>query len=181
MHIYIMRHGQSVANAEHIIAGQHESPLSEEGIIEATAAGRHAKDLNIQRIFSSPMGRAYQTAQIVADAIEYPHERIELVEELRERFLGDIETKHYDETPYGNGNTELAEDVPNIEQLDHFAERVHVAIEKIQAAAGDETTLIVCHNGTGRMIRNLLAGGEPYDFYQQARMDNAAISELPVS
>lgn len=175
--MYVIRHGQSVANAERVIAGQHESPLSELGVVEAQRAGQQAQAYHFDAIISSPMGRAVQTATIIAETIGHPAESIIVMEELRERFLGDIETKHYDETIYGNGNAELAEDVPNIEPLAHLAERLHTALERILELPA-QNVLIVCHNGTGRMLQLLVRGGNLADFYEQPRMENATIYPL---
>ena len=42
-HLYLLRHGQSEANAQHIVAGSHDSPLSPIGVAQAEYAGETAK------------------------------------------------------------------------------------------------------------------------------------------
>lgn len=177
MRIHILRHGQSLANASHIVAGQQESPLSEQGELEARAAGTKAISYDFDAIVSSPMGRAYQTALIVAEAIGYPASKITVLDNLRERHLGILETKRYDETPYGNGNGEEAEHIPDIEPLDHFSERVGVALETIEAMPA-QSVLVVCHNGTGRMLQVLSQRLPLHTFYAQPRLANATFYPL---
>lgn len=176
-HIYLIRHGQSTANASHIIAGQQESPLSELGKQEAWEAARQADMRLIDLIVSSPMQRTKQTAEIIARGINYPLERIVFISELIERNLGSLEGKNYEETPYGNGNTVAAEDVPGIEPIELFFERTKTALGKIHTLSG-KNILVVCHNGTGRMLKVIHEGGAPLDLYDQPRLENAVLYEL---
>ena len=61
-----MRHGQSTANAQGVWQGQMEFPLSEEGRRQAALAGRALSGTAYDAIYSSPLARAYGTAEIIA-------------------------------------------------------------------------------------------------------------------
>ena len=64
--IIFLRHGQAENNTKKILAGR--SPgvnLTEVGIKQADQSGKMLKPLNISAIYSSPIDRALQTAQIV--------------------------------------------------------------------------------------------------------------------
>ncbi len=61
-----MRHGQSTANARGVWQGQMEFPLSEEGQRQAALAGRALSGTDYDAIYSSPLARAFQTAEIIA-------------------------------------------------------------------------------------------------------------------
>ena len=64
--LYLMRHGH-VRNPTHILYGRLPGFfLSEQGIEQARAAARWLADKPIRAIYSSPMERARQTAEIVA-------------------------------------------------------------------------------------------------------------------
>jgi len=64
--IYLMRHGQ-VHNPTNVLYGRRPGfALSEAGIQQAHAAGRCLADHTVSAIYSSPMERARQTAEIVA-------------------------------------------------------------------------------------------------------------------
>jgi len=64
--IYLMRHGQ-VHNPTNVLYGRRPGfALSEAGIQQAHAAGKCLADHTVSAIYSSPMERARQTAEIVA-------------------------------------------------------------------------------------------------------------------
>ena len=66
--IYIIRHGQTEQNVAHRIQGQRDFPLNETGEAQAREAGEKlaARGIVFDRAYSSPLSRAYRTAEIVA-------------------------------------------------------------------------------------------------------------------
>ena len=64
----LIRHGESEGNARGIFQGHAEYPLSERGHAEArTVAARLAREEStVSALFTSPLGRAHQTAQAIA-------------------------------------------------------------------------------------------------------------------
>lgn len=64
--IYIFRHGQTDYNAARRVMGRLDIPLNETGIQQATELANKMSDIDIEAIYSSPLSRAMQTAQIVA-------------------------------------------------------------------------------------------------------------------
>jgi len=173
-----MRHGQSEANARQVIAGSHDSPLSETGRAQAAIAGDTAKQyLHIDLIVTSPMSRALETARIVASRIGLPAKGILVLEELRERNLGNVEGQNYADTPQHNGNYEDAENVPGVEPIAHLYHRMQHVLELLQKRP-EKHILIVAHNGCGRMLKVALRGGKPMDMYNQPRTENAIFYKL---
>lgn len=66
--IHLLRHGE-VHNPDKILYGRMPGfRLSETGRGQASAAGRHLSERPLQAVYSSPMQRAQETAQIVATA-----------------------------------------------------------------------------------------------------------------
>lgn len=65
--LYLMRHGQTVYNTQHILQGRCDSPLTDEGVAQAqrTAAWLRSQEANFSCIAASPLGRAQQTLDIV--------------------------------------------------------------------------------------------------------------------
>ena len=177
-HFYLMRHGQSVANAEQIVAGSHESPLSDVGRQQAAFAGDTAGQFfALDLIVSSPMARALETARIVAARIRYPAGRIAVMQDLRERDLGRVEGQRYDQTPQHNGNYEDAENVPGVEPIADLLARAQGVLAELRQRP-ESRVLIVTHNGCGRMLKVALRGDEPMDMYKQPRTENAIIYRL---
>ncbi len=173
-----MRHGQSEANAHRIIAGHQDSPLSLHGHEQAIRAGKALKRTTaIDLIVSSPMERARETARLIAHELHYPPINIVILPELEERWLGELEGKSYDETSYGSGNVEDAEEVAGIEPIEKFYARVKQMLILI-AKRPEKNILIVCHNGVGRMMQVIAQNGQPIDMYKQPRLHNGVAYPL---
>ena len=68
--IYLLRHGESLGNAQGVYQGQAEYPLSETGLrqAQALAARWQSEKLAFDGIISSPLLRARQTAEIISAA-----------------------------------------------------------------------------------------------------------------
>ena len=66
MAIYIIRHGQTEMNKAHVLQGRTDSPLNDRGIDEAEKAAEKLKGIRFDYLFSRPLIRAGQTANIVA-------------------------------------------------------------------------------------------------------------------
>ena len=62
----MVRHGQSTANARGIWQGQMEFPLSDEGRRQALLAGRALAREPFDAVYSSPLARAFETAEIIS-------------------------------------------------------------------------------------------------------------------
>ncbi len=75
--IYLVRHGQTVFNAAARWQGQVDSPLTALGLRQAAAAGETLRGIiadNDIAVFCSPLGRAHDTAKIIAEKIGYQNE-----------------------------------------------------------------------------------------------------------
>ncbi|GGM64440.1 bifunctional RNase H/acid phosphatase [Longimycelium tulufanense] len=67
---FLLRHGQTAMSVERRYSGRGEVPLTAIGEQQATAAAKRLAGVDgITAVVSSPLGRARQTAQAVADAI----------------------------------------------------------------------------------------------------------------
>lgn len=65
MELYIIRHGETDWNNEKRLQGRSNTELNAYGIELAQITGEALKDVKFDRIFSSPLKRAYQTAEII--------------------------------------------------------------------------------------------------------------------
>ena len=70
--LYIIRHGQTELNTKMLMQGRSDYPLNETGIAQAEeAAGRFAEmGVTIDKVYSSPLIRAVQTAEKIAPDAE---------------------------------------------------------------------------------------------------------------
>lgn len=175
--IYMVRHGQSKNNAAKIVTGSNESPLSELGKIQAQTAGQHARGLNIDLIVASPLGRAQQTAQIIAKEIGYDQENITTAKGFAERDLGKLEGFSYAHNERLNGNFPAVEHIAGVESLTHFHQRVQHELRDLLHDK-HKNILIVCHIGVERMLKTIVEGKEPFAIYSQPHLENAHIYPL---
>ncbi|MBQ1317149.1 MAG: histidine phosphatase family protein [Lachnospiraceae bacterium] len=74
MILHIIRHGETVYNAQKRLQGQRNIPLNEQGILQAEEAARYLRDAGIvyDVIYSSPLARAYETAEILGRGMNAP-------------------------------------------------------------------------------------------------------------
>ena len=72
MKIYLMRHGETEWNKIGKLQGQVDTPLAKEGILQAQKTSEGMKEIPFDCIFSSPLKRAYMTAQIIRGDREIP-------------------------------------------------------------------------------------------------------------
>lgn len=86
LNVYVLRHGETEWNAEKRMQGRLDSALTEKGINDARLLGERLKEIDFQRIISSPSNRTMQTAQLVKG--EKPN-LIETDERLMEIDLGE--------------------------------------------------------------------------------------------
>ena len=86
MKLYFVRHGESEANLLHEFSNSgHRHPLTARGIEQARTVARSLSGLQVARIYSSPILRAVQTAQILA---EQSSASVTVTEALREWSVG---------------------------------------------------------------------------------------------
>ncbi len=82
-YITLLRHGESVGNAESRWQGRADYPLTERGRAQARALAKRWKDegVSFERIISSPLIRAKETADLIAHEWNLPVETEELLME----------------------------------------------------------------------------------------------------
>ena len=85
--LLLLRHGQSTWNAELRWQGAADPPLSELGREQARAAAAALRDAGFTVVVSSPLTRAMQTAEVIADALGLGP--VDTEDELRERDVGE--------------------------------------------------------------------------------------------
>lgn len=71
MNIYVVRHGQDEDNANGILNGHRDMPLTELGKEQAKQLAQKIKDTNIvfDKAYSSPLQRAYITGKTITDVL----------------------------------------------------------------------------------------------------------------
>ena len=103
--IIFLRHGQAKNNTERVLAGRTSGvPLTETGKEQAQKAAEFLEHLNVSAIYSSPIERAQNTADIVArhNSLDYAVD-----ERLIELEMGNFTGMRYDDIFSSHGNVFL--------------------------------------------------------------------------
>ncbi len=134
--IYIIRHGKTELNKAKVLQGRSNFPLNEEGIRQAREAAELLGDVSFSRVFSSPLTRAVQTAEILA-----PHIKPVIDERLIEMDYGPYEGADLTHLP-PEILTFFSDFVHNpapdgMEQLSSVVERAGAFLEDIRHISGD--------------------------------------------
>ena len=91
--LILVRHGESEWNRAGRIQGQVNSPLTDLGINQAKAIRDYLSGIFLNQeleIYTSPLDRAIQTAEIIAQGIDYPSRKIIIEDRLNDFNLGEI-------------------------------------------------------------------------------------------
>lgn len=143
MEFYFVRHGESEANKNGVIAGGSvDTPLTSFGRQQAIDAGQKAQTLNFHTIYHSPMIRAHDTATIINQRKQVP---MNLIHDLKEWDMGNWQGITHAELIDRVLNQGL--DPLNGETQDAHHDRVQQAIQSILDRE-DKPFMIVAHGGT---------------------------------
>lgn len=90
--LYLMRHGQTILNRAKRIQGWCDGVLTKQGIEVAINVGRGIRDVRFRAAYSSDLGRAVKTAQIVIkENRASTNLQLQELEGLREMYFGKYE------------------------------------------------------------------------------------------
>ena len=92
--IYFVRHGETVWNTEKRLQGQLDSPLTNNGIQQIQSLLPELKKLSISQVLTSPLGRAMESAKIIA---EHFNIFLNVIDDLKERHFGDWQGELFEE------------------------------------------------------------------------------------
>ena len=181
--LIVVRHGYSVTNASGRFTGQRDVALTEIGYQQAEALARYlVKHERIDKIFSSDLSRAVNTARPTADALGLT---IQTMPELRELGMGIWEGMLFTDVrrDFKEILAQRAKDAtvpcPGGESFKDLFTRVKSALDRILLDEAD-TAMIVTHGGAFRCI-DCIADGEDFaDAQNHKNVDNASISVFEI-
>lgn len=179
MILYLIRHAESVYNAEERVQGQRDVPLSDRGHLQRQALAAAWPDRDVEAIYSSPLERARLTAEPLAAALELP---IACDDRLKEIDAGILEGMRYTEiverypdelARWRSADVDFT--LPGGESRRDLMRRGHAVIEAIRAQ-GLARVVVVSHGGLlAAALKSLL---EIPDHQQPFRLLNTSISRI---
>ena len=165
--LYVVRHGQTESSQRKAYSGRSDIALTERGREQARAAAAQLEDAGIDAVVTSPLIRARDTAQAIADAAGVP---VTVDERLTEVDYGTFEGLDREAASARLGrefdawrDDPFGAPVPGMEPLGDALVRARAATA--DAIEQHETPVIVGHQGILRIV--LIALGElaPEDYF----------------
>ena len=185
--IYIVRHGESQANANKIVQGHTDSPLTEKGEAQSVKIAEELKDVEFSAIFSSDLGRSIRTAEIIGFRRNL---EIKTSPMLREKSYGIFEGMDHAEfietlkEEFNRFDNELTIEErwnhkahPSIESDTEILGRFTGYVKEIISRHGGETVLVVSHRFPIRMFLVSLGYGM-YENLKRGSLKNAGYAVL---
>jgi broad specificity phosphatase PhoE len=183
MKLFLVRHGQDEDNARGILNRRRNTGLTESGRQQSYTVAQKLKDCSIDVIYTSPLARAYQTAQIIANVIKVDEVIVE--QNLIERDFGILTGKPVTDIPryadkiITSDKVNYFLDVEGAEDFPALYDRARKVVLEIQQRHSDNTVLIVTHGDIGKMIRGVYCGWSWEKSLQTPYFDNTEIIALP--
>ncbi|MEY2517015.1 MAG: 2,3-bisphosphoglycerate-dependent phosphoglycerate mutase [bacterium] len=180
--LYLVRHGQTESSKRLAYSGRSDVALTGDGREQARSVAAKLAGAGIDGVFSSPLSRAHDTAQAIADAAGA---RLTIDERLTEVDYGDFEgldraaaSERFGAAFDGWRADPFGAPVPGMEPLGDALQRARAATADALAAC--ERPVIVGHQGILRIV--LIALGElaPEDYFSlRLREADPVVVEAP--
>lgn len=163
MRLFICRHGETTGDIEGRFGGDYDDHLSELGVSQSLELALKLKNKGIEKIYSSPLFRAKETAQAISKVYSL---QIDVIPEIKERnsygvitgMTRDEAESRYPEIIKNLSNFRLT--MPGGENYQIFGKRIKKALNKIMSAKY-QTVCVITHGGPLRFIfREILKKGE---------------------
>ena len=172
--LYLLRHGQTEFNVKKLVQGRCDSPLTDLGRQQARVAAAWLKAHNVvpDKVVSSPLGRAMDTASLVASELLGPDAAVDPCEGIIERCYGTFEEGPHDALP--TDVWDPGEDLVPFggEGSRALQERMVGALTNLMGSEGIETLLAVSH---GSASRQFIKAAAPEGFEPPTKLPNCAI------
>lgn len=148
MNLYVVRHGQVPSNVEGIVSGCNDEKLTEKGVAQANEIKNKLLNIKFDIVYSSPVDRAKQTAEIIT-----PNHEIILDSRLAEREPGTMlgkPRKNIDKSAWNSLDFDITPE--GAETLKAGLKRVKSFLSELHMKNGDKTVLVVTHNFISKCI-----------------------------
>ena len=179
--IILIRHGESTANKNRILTGRSDSDLTRDGNRQVKKASRVIKNryMPVDVLYTSPLKRAFQTADIIARHVKAPLKKTEL---LIETDFGNWEGMDKNDLISEPGWDRYIKDpfhfrFPGGESPQDVKKRVMAFKEKLRLDSSWNNAVIVSHyTPIAFFILSIIGNGS--DTGARFKIDNAALSVI---
>jgi probable phosphoglycerate mutase len=171
--LYLVRHGETDWNRARRIQGSTDIPLNDTGRRQAERAGALLARRSWDGIASSPLSRAWETAEIIGAAVGI--DEIEALDDLVERAYGEAE---------GLMDREISRRfpgdtvVPGRESRDAVAARVVPSLLELAGRHPGKNLIVATHGGVIRTVLNTVSADS---FHRGIPITNGSIHSFRVT
>lgn len=180
--LYLVRHGQSMANVRGVFTGQADEALSPLGVRQAARVADLFRDIPIDAVYASDLCRAVQTVEPVAREKGLTVQRDPA---LREIFAGPWEGMAYEDIAraYPEDFERWLHDTANArctdgESVGEMAARVFAAVRRIAGERPGQSVLIGTHATPVRAVISILTAGDVSGIGEVPWAPNGAVTVL---
>ena len=167
--IYFVRHGETEWNKIGRMQGHIDIELNEEGKNQAQIVHNKLSGVKFDKVFSSPLKRTKQTAQIISESEPIIDER------LIERFNGELEGKFKDEIKVYPDFNDPNETRFGIETLGSFKGRIESFLNEVTKKYKKQNILVVTHAGVCLYVRCYFEGEPDGVLYEKYKLNNCEV------
>mgnify|MGYP001599028211 CR=1 FL=1 len=182
--LYLVRHGQTEWNRLHRIQGQSDPSLNETGRAQARALARTFAGRPLDAVYSSPLQRARDTAESIAQAHNLP---VHTFDELKELNVGALDGVTLVEMRERHGDflarwrRDASVRLPGGgETLAELRARAWAVIERISQAHAGRRVAVVTHSFLTQVVVSAVLG-LPLDHFRRVRVSEGCISAVDFS
>ena len=141
--VFFMRHSKTDCHDQKRVIGTTDIGLNAEGISMVKAKLSKLSRCGIELIITSNLKRAYETGEIIAEALNIP---ICVNDSIYEREQGVLEGMKFEEVIRQHGKVTSLTKIDDRERLKEFMKRITVAINEICETNDANVILIIAHS-----------------------------------
>jgi len=178
-----MRHGQAYNNVQKLLVGRNlESHLTDLGREQVKNTAQILKTIDIDKIYSSPVIRTVETAEIVSDIINLPFQKDERLFEIE---LGKLVGMNYEDLIYKHGDlfVKFYSDDDNensllefeVESFGAVKKRISELLKEVMIKHQNENVLLVSHLDPIKAAISLIMNIKPSSVYS-IQVPNASLN-----
>ena len=177
MKLYVVRHGETIENANNCLVGRINSSLTEKGIEQAKQVGNYFKDKKIDLIVSSPLDRCKQTSEIISNNNIPIYYSDSLLGRDHGEFTGKPrDSINFDE--YWNYNKNIQYE--RAESVKDLYDRIAKLIEELKEKFNDKSIIIVTHSGVMRVLYYYFKGIPEDGILSEITIRNCEVFEYEI-
>ncbi|MGB5824203.1 MAG: histidine phosphatase family protein [Proteocatella sp.] len=190
MKLYIVRHGETKWNREHILQGQLDSPLTEKGIGGAKKIKKSIENIAFAKVYTSQQKRAIATTEIILEDRNNKNYTIDT--NITEMSYGSWQGKSQEEICKDPESTQMYMNyfkypekyipVSGGETFEEIMKRAEIFLSKLKEEHDENDVIIAVTHGTFiKAMFTMVKNKGLEEFWDKPNITNCSISILEIS